>query len=222
VFGQGGKFTTNSCNGTGNGITNLCTPTDVALDPIGDLLLTDFSNNRVLLYRNPLTNTVSNQVFGQAGDFQTGGCNFNAGASGNSASAQSLCNPNGLATDSLGNLYVADFNNRRVVFYDPPILMPRQSNFGTVVIGTPVTRTFTFYSRSMAIDVAGVEIAGVNATEFQVTKDACSGKHLGPKSSCTVQVTFTPTNKRTQKAQLSVYDDAYNSPHRAGMVGTGK
>ena len=221
VFGQSGKFTTNTCNGTGNGITNLCTPTDVAIDPIGDLLVTDWNNSRVLLYRNPLANTVSNQVFGQAGDFQTNACNFTAGVSGNSASAESLCNPFGLAPDAAGNLYVADYNNRRVLFYDPPVLLPRAPYFGKVAKGTPVTKMVTFYSKSLTVDVAGVEITGINATEFQVTKDACSGKHLSPKSSCSVQVTFTPIAKGYQKAQLSLYDDAYNSPHRVTMAGSG-
>lgn len=221
VFGQSGSFTTNGCNSPGNGITNLCTPTDVTLDPAGDLLVADWNSSRALLYTNPLSNTSSNQVFGQAGDFQTRGCNFNAGVTGNSASAESLCNPFGLTTDSSGNLYVADFNNHRVLIYDPPVLLPHQSSFGNVAKSTPVTKTLTFYSRSLAVDVARVAITGTNAIQFKVTKDACSGKHLAPKSTCSVQVTFTPTQTGVQKAQLSLYDDAYNSPHRAGMVGTG-
>jgi sugar lactone lactonase YvrE len=221
VFGQNGSFTTSTSNLNGLSAKSLFTPFDVALDSTGDLVVSDFNNDRLLLYQNPLSNTVSNQVFGQAGDFQTNQCNFGAGVSGNSASAQSLCNPVGLTTDSSGNLYVADFNNRRVVIYDPPVLLPHQSGFGTVAKGTPVTKTLTFYSRSLAVDVAGVAIAGINAVEFQVTKDGCSGTHLSPKHSCSVQVTFTPTQTGVQKAQLSLYDDAYNSPHRARMVGTG-
>ena len=72
--------------------------------------------------------------------------------------------------------------------------MPHEASFGKVAKGLSVTRTLTFYTRSMTLDVAGVAITGVNATEFRVTQDACSGKHLGPKSTCSIQVTFTPTN----------------------------
>jgi sugar lactone lactonase YvrE len=222
VFGQNGSFTTNSPNLNGLSAKSLSAPFDVALDSTGDLIVSDFNNNRLLLYQNPLSNTVSNQVFGQAGDFQTNGCNFFAGVSGNTASPQSLCNPVGLTTDTSGNVYVADFNNRRVVIYDPPVLTPRQSSYSTVARGTSVTKTFTFYSKSLTVNVAAVAISGTSAKQFKVTKDACSGKLLKAKSSCTVQVTFAPTTTGVQKAQLSLYDDAYNSPHRAGLVGSGK
>jgi hypothetical protein len=100
-------------------------------------------------------------------------------------------------------------------------LLPHKSFYSTVAIGTSVTKTFTFYSKSLTVNVAAVAISGTNAKQFNVTKDACSGKVLKAKSSCTVQVTFAPTTTGVQKAQLSLYDDAYNSPHRASMAGTG-
>ncbi len=111
VFGQSGNFTTNICNNCGVRGNTLCDPTGVALDGSGDLFVADSSNNRVLEYDTPLTNTTANRVFGQL-DLTTG----NPGLS-----ATGLNGPFGVALDPDGNLYVADAINNRVLEYDTPL-----------------------------------------------------------------------------------------------------
>ena len=56
VFGQNGVFTTSFCNGSSGNISadTLCNPDGVALDTTGDLYVTDYSNDRMLEYDNPL------------------------------------------------------------------------------------------------------------------------------------------------------------------------
>src|SRR5208283_2360827 len=114
VFGQGGSFTSATCNKGGSSANSLCGPFGVALDALGNLYVSDSTNNRVLEYNTPLTNTTANRVFGQGGYFSFATCNIGG------VSASSLCEPHGVALDASGNLYVADENNDRVLEYNAP------------------------------------------------------------------------------------------------------
>jgi hypothetical protein len=112
VFGQGGSFTSNTCNLGGVSASSLCRPIGV-FDAAGNLYVADENNHRVLEYDTPLTtDTVADRVFGQGGSFTTGTCGI---------SASGLCNPSGVAVDAAGNLYVADANNSRVLEYNSPL-----------------------------------------------------------------------------------------------------
>jgi sugar lactone lactonase YvrE len=116
VFGQGGSFTTGTCNLGGISADSLCSPQGLALDGAGNLYVADVNNSRVLEYNDPLnTDTTADLVFGQAGGFTTQTCNLGG------ISADSLCNPRGVAVDSKGNLYIADYNNSRILEYDTPL-----------------------------------------------------------------------------------------------------
>ena len=116
VFGQGGSFTSNTCNLGGVSASSLCFPPGVALDGAGNLFVSDLSNNRVLEYNSPLTtDLVADRVFGQGGSFTTGTCNLGG------VSASSLCSVAGVVLDADGNLYMGDRNNHRVLEYDNPL-----------------------------------------------------------------------------------------------------
>ena len=117
VFGQGGNFTTNSCDSGGVTNNTLCFPVAVAADTLNNVYIVDESENRVLEYTTPLTtDTTADLVFGQ-GNFTDSGCNGGA----LNPSASSLCAPDGVAVDSSGDLYVAEFSNNRVVEYTAPL-----------------------------------------------------------------------------------------------------
>jgi sugar lactone lactonase YvrE len=126
VFGQGESFFANFCNNNGAQPTSdtLCNPVGVALNSAGNLFVADFGNNRVLQYNTPLTDTTANFVFGQGGVFNTGLCN--KGGLG----PTTLCGPAGVVLDIAGNLYVADFNNNRVLGYDAPLTATPNRVFG--------------------------------------------------------------------------------------------
>ncbi len=116
VFGQGGDFTSNACDNGGVSSGSLCFPVGVAVDASGNLYVADESENRVLEYNTPLTtDTLADTVFGQAGSFTTEDCNHGG------LSASSLCGPDGIAVDASGNVYVAEFNNNRVLEYNTPL-----------------------------------------------------------------------------------------------------
>src|SRR5207249_5388741 len=77
VFGQGGSFSTTTCNNGGVSADSLCTPVGVAVDGAGNLYVADSHNHRVLEYDTPLTSdTTAERVFDQCGTFVTHACNI--------------------------------------------------------------------------------------------------------------------------------------------------
>jgi sugar lactone lactonase YvrE len=113
--------------------TNTCAPIGLALDAADDLYLVDGENSRVLEFATPWTFAgmppePASLVFGEGStgtNFTGGGCNQGG------ESADTLCDPFGIAVDGHGNLYVADADNNRVVEYDKPV------PFGGGSPGTP-------------------------------------------------------------------------------------
>ena len=108
------------CNDGGIGPASLCNPEDVAVDGSGDLYVADATNNRVLEYTtpfdfgSPIVGLTASQVFGQDGSFTTTGCNLGTGT----INASTMCFPEGLTVDALGDLYVSDTNNNRVLEFN--------------------------------------------------------------------------------------------------------
>jgi DNA-binding beta-propeller fold protein YncE len=115
VIGQPNAYTV-GCNSGGLSATSLCKPQGVAVDETtGNLYVADTKNQRVLFYISPFTtDTVADDVFGQYGSFNTNICNDSG------LSANTFCTPAGVAVDSAGNLYVADYSNNRVLEFNTP------------------------------------------------------------------------------------------------------
>ncbi len=115
VFGQGGNFTTNQCNGGGISALTLCAPGAIAADTAGDLFIADTENNRALEVTAPFSaDPQASVVFGQNGSFTSSIAN--AGG----ASASTLDAPAAVALDSRDNLYIGDSENSRVLEFAPP------------------------------------------------------------------------------------------------------
>jgi sugar lactone lactonase YvrE len=107
VYGQAGSFTTGTARNGGITADSLSNPTGVAISSVGTLYVSDSGNNRVLVY--PSGSTTATKVYGQGGLFNT--WNFAP------VTADSLYIPMGLKVDNLGNLYIVDGGNHRVLYY---------------------------------------------------------------------------------------------------------
>jgi sugar lactone lactonase YvrE len=116
VFGQGGSFTTTNPNKGGTSADSLSLPAGVAVSDDGKLFVADSFNHRVLMYVLD-GNTSADVVFGQKGDFTSSIPNNGLGGGPLSST---LNDPEGVAVDSVGNLYIADSGNHRVVEYTAP------------------------------------------------------------------------------------------------------
>lgn len=110
----------------GSGSNGGSTPTSIT----GHLAVADGGDNRILIYGTPLSaNESASIVIGQT-TFTEGAAN-----EGNAnPSAATLDNPWGLATDSSGDLWVADNQNCRVLEFQPPF---RNGMSASLVIGEP-------------------------------------------------------------------------------------
>ncbi|EMY62054.1 NHL repeat-containing protein [Leptospira terpstrae] len=106
-------------NGGGPGATGLSGATWVALDQSDNLFVADTGNNRVVMY--PRTTQTAGiaaiAVFGQFNDLNcsvtNNGGTCNAGVLG----PKSLSTPTGIFFNQLGQLYIADRGNNRVLMY---------------------------------------------------------------------------------------------------------
>jgi sugar lactone lactonase YvrE len=95
---------------------SLNAPNQIAIDPTTHaLVVADTVNNRVLGWHNAET-----FVSGAPADLVLGQPDFFSGALTGSATSSTLLTPTGVAFDPSSNLYVADFNNNRVLEYTAP------------------------------------------------------------------------------------------------------
>ena len=120
VYGQLGSFSSGASNNGGITASSLGNSQAMLIDGGGNLYLSDGANNRVLFY--PAGSTTATRVYGQGGSFTS---------SNSGVGANSLSNPQGLALDGGGNLYVADQGNNRLLFF------PAGSTTATRVYGQP-------------------------------------------------------------------------------------
>ena len=104
------------------------TPHSMAFDSQGRLWVADYFNNRVLRYDNPST-----KGNGGGADGVLGQPNFTSGNPG--ASATGLKSPYDVALDAQGRLWVADFDNARVLRFDSPASQIQPAANG--VLGQP-------------------------------------------------------------------------------------
>jgi hypothetical protein len=94
-------------------------------------------------------------------------------------------------------------------------------NFGNQKVGTssnPVSITFS-NGGATALKVSSIALGGSNPGDFSQTNNCPRSLPAGGK--CTIQVTFTPTQKGARSADLQVFDDANPSPQQAALGGTG-
>lgn len=110
VYGQP-NFTSGACNGFLLSATSMCVPAGVEIRPGGSLFVADSSNNRVLQYDTPLSDSTADAVYGQP-NFTTNACNSGG------LNASSLCAPWDVAFETATTMYIADRSNRRVLRYD--------------------------------------------------------------------------------------------------------
>ena len=164
VFGQLGLFVLNACNEGGTpGSGTLCDPMGVTVDALGDVLIADTSNNRVLMFKPPIAiNPIANFVFGQGGSFSSTSCN---GGYGIPPSNATLCGPHGVAPDSANaNLFIADTSNNRVLRW-PYSATAGPAAVANVVVGQP---DFT-HNSSNTVDATGLCNPSAAAIDKSVT-----------------------------------------------------
>jgi phospholipase C len=101
-------------------------------------------------------------------------------------------------------------------------LVPASLTFTNQAVGTtssPQTVTFTNTAVKATITITSLTITGTNPGDFAET-NTC-GSSVGPKASCTISVTFTPTASGTRTASVSIADNGGGGTQVVPLTGTG-
>ncbi len=82
---------------------------------------------------------------------------------------------------------------------------PAMKDFGSVLVsGTSAAQTFTLTNTGATTTGAiALAINGINATEFAILSDLCTGKTLANGATCTLGVVFSPVNTGARSASLA-------------------
>lgn len=103
---------------------------------------------------------------------------------------------------------------------------PASVAFGNQAVGTTsaqrtvtITNTATSGSDSLVLDQLAP--GGADAGDFTLSNDTCSHASVPPGSSCTVDVSFAPTQAGPRDASLSVPSNAPSSPDSVALSGNG-
>jgi len=205
VFGQP-NFTSSVANNGGLSASSLNQPTEVLVDPSnGDLWVSDYLNNRLLRFAAAhaiATNQpAATQVLGQP--------NFTTNAA---AATQNVMNqPHGLALESSGRLWVADFSNNRVLRFDNAASLGNGAN-ASGVLGQPnFTATAPSVSQSglnaaisPAVDAAGnLYVADFNAHRVLRYNNAASKPNGGNADGVLGQALFTTNGAAVSATALN-------------------
>jgi hypothetical protein len=192
---------------------SLAYPTELALDPAGNLFISSQAYE-VVQRVDAATQTISTV----AGNLANPGI-FGFSGDGGLATRATI-DDFGLALDSSGNLYIADTGNNRIRFVTlapTPSASPSQVSFGNQFLDTtsnPVPVTLT------NLGGGDLLISQISTTgEFAQTNNC--GSLLGPSQSCTINVTFTPTRLGLRRGLLKISDNAGNGTQAIDLSGTG-
>ncbi|HPM41190.1 MAG TPA: choice-of-anchor D domain-containing protein [bacterium] len=124
--------------------------------------------------------------------------------------------------DSFNHDFEIDLSGEGVAPGQPDIHLSTSSiAFGRQEVGTtsaayPVTLVSTG-----TVDVTVAGITTLVGGDFTVTNAADCEKALAPSESCTIQVVFTPSVGGTRTGEVSVADDAPDTPQTVALSGLG-
>jgi hypothetical protein len=227
-----GIITTVAGNGTagfsGDGgaatSASLSNPAGVAVDSADNLF---FADGVGLPYPNTSQSRIR-RVDASTGIITTvaGNGTEGYGGDGGPATSASLNDASGVAVDSSGDLFIADTYSDRIreVTSTSAVMITTSSlNFGNQAVGTPsAAQTVTLTnSGGAALTVTSVTTNGTNNSDFTQSDNCVSSSPIAPGGTCTISVTFTPSEVGPETATLEVTDNAPSSPQTVSLTGTG-
>src|SRR5208282_1987439 len=179
---------------------DLTVPYGVVLDSAGNLYIADQGNNRI-------------RRVDASGNITTVAGNGTAAYNGDNiaASIAEISGADGLALDSAGNLYIADYGNYRVRKVTKGAV-----NFGPVNVGANSTQN-VYLSINTALTLATVGTSG----DYSVQSDSCAlNTPLSANTLCTLAVKFAPSAPGQRGFPLVATDSGANL-YNFGLEGTG-
>jgi sugar lactone lactonase YvrE len=192
-------------------LASLNVPQKVTVDSAGNLFIADSNNYRVRRV-DAVTQTITTAAGAGTQGF--------SGDEGSATSAM-LNYPSGATVDRRGNLFIADTYNNRI--REVPLgtsgisLSQNAINFGMVPIYSSPTVTVAISNTGNAAEVFTVAISG-SATYTET--DTC-GTSVAPKTSCAVNVTFSPVTLGAQTGGLNISSSIPGGARVVNLSGQG-
>jgi hypothetical protein len=100
---------------------------------------------------------------------------------------------------------------------------PSSLAFGTQPVGVPSGSLSAVLTNnySSAFTISSISVMGANASDFTESNNCPIGTN-SLTTSCTINVTFTPTYSTAESAKIVISDTANNSPQTIYLTGTGQ
>jgi sugar lactone lactonase YvrE len=201
---------------------SMWNPLEVSVDPSANVFISG-GNAKVVQRVDAVTGTWGT-VAGIASQPGIGGFSGDGGPATKARLAS-----NGTSVDAQNNLYIADYGNNRIRFVHltPDVTVSTTSlTFGNWPLNTTSTPLTVQLTSTGGVDLSltGITIKGTNASDFAETA-SCGNPppaiSLGVDSTCTVSVTFTPSNYARRTATLTFTDNGPTSPQIVSLAGSG-
>ncbi len=208
---------------SGTGLASqLYVPETVALDNVGNLYIADKGNHRIRkVTRSGLISTVAGN--GQLGSSGDGGLAINA----------SMNQPNGVAVDSSGNLYISDTNNNRIRKVNSAGIITTIAGTGIngfsgdggqatqAQLDTPVGITLDSVGNLLIADAANHRIRKLNLSTGIISTIAGNGYGFGGDGgqATQAQLNFPTSVAIDQNGNLYISDTSNNQVRKVTAAG---
>lgn len=142
---------------------------------------------------------------------------FSPTAVGNRGANITLTDNANNSPQSIGLSGVGQATVAPLVILNPPSLAFSYQNVGTTSAAQPVTLTNV---GTAPLSISSITSTGTNAADFPSTNTCPSGTStLAVNASCTISVTFSPTAAGNRSANVTVTDNAADSPENVAVTG---
>jgi hypothetical protein len=223
-----GSFQTAGSSGVFVAKIGAASAPSVSLSPhalqFGTLAVGSTSQSQAVLLRNMGSSPLSTTSITTGGDFaETNTCGSSVQAAGNCTFSVTFT-PTAVGLRS-GSILIQDD-----AAGSPHVINLSGNGSGTVVALTPASLAFSGQqvetsSAAQPVTLTNTSNAALSISTMQVTGNYSQTNNcpatLAPNSSCTVNVTFTPTASGTRNGTLTINDNAQGSPQVANLAGAG-
>ena len=158
------------------------------------------------------------QLTGNGVGSGTSGAGGGSGSGGNGGSGSGGSGSGGSGSGGSGN---PPSSSQPVVSINPTSLIFVSSALNTATPQQQITLTNSSTSaNSSPLSISSIEISGQNASDFALVNSCPASSTYAPNQSCSLSVVFTPSQTGTRTAELSITDNAANSPQSIVLAGS--
>ena len=103
-----------------------------------------------------------------------------------------------------------------LIITSPVVATPGAHDFGIIEVGCTAEQSFMIKNQgSQLIEIDTITVTGVDAADFSIQYDGCSGESLSQLGSCTFDIVYEPmsTGARNAEIMISLTDPEINKPN---------